>query len=332
MPTKAVAREVLTELKAETDRWAAALTRHIDSVEKVERRDMVTASDLDMNELIETLDGIEDRAAMALVRVADKLVAEGADAATSKASKAIAEPFVDPKPIRRAVRRMARDSWEAGRAAIRREITGQVDMDAIAFEPPREAFDWLMAKVETVTGVLAEDLESTVRLAILESIKQGDTTQDAILRLREALEPWLGDPTRVDPVRAAELVTPSRLETIVRTNTTEAFNMGRLVELRRPQLDDVIEMVEYSAILDTRTTDICRYLSGRTFMKGDPDLDRLLPPNHHNCRSLLVPVPPSGEDDAREQLIDSEGKGRAFELAGRGFAKPKVQPRRGRSR
>lgn len=47
--------------------------------------------------------------------------------------------------------------------------------------------------------------------------------------------------------------------------------------------------VQYSAIIDTRTTPVYTYLDGRIFRANDPELDRLTPPNHFNCRSVLCP-------------------------------------------
>ena len=47
----------------------------------------------------------------------------------------------------------------------------------------------------------------------------------------------------------------------------------------------------YSAVLDNRTTEVCRDLDGLVIPLDHPMLDRLAPPNHFSCRSLLVNVP-----------------------------------------
>ena len=78
-----------------------------------------------------------------------------------------------------------------------------------------------------------------------------------------------------------------RLETIVRTNTTDAYNQARKNEFRE---DDFVVAMEYSAVLDDRTTDFCREHDGKIYKKDDPYLDTITPPNDFNCRSLLVPV------------------------------------------
>lgn len=69
-------------------------------------------------------------------------------------------------------------------------------------------------------------------------------------------------------------------ETVFRTNLTSHYNLGIL------NSHDV-EYFEYVAILDGRTTPICQKLNGKIFKKTDT---RILPPNHYNCRSVVVPT------------------------------------------
>jgi SPP1 gp7 family putative phage head morphogenesis protein len=56
---------------------------------------------------------------------------------------------------------------------------------------------------------------------------------------------------------------------------------------------------QYSAILDDRTTETCRYLDGKTIPIDDPQVSELSPPNHWNCRSILVPI--TATDEQPEQ-------------------------------
>ncbi len=51
-----------------------------------------------------------------------------------------------------------------------------------------------------------------------------------------------------------------------------------------------IQAFQYSAVLDGRTTDICLSLDGQIMLPTDKDLPGLRPPNHFNCRSILVPI------------------------------------------
>lgn len=73
------------------------------------------------------------------------------------------------------------------------------------------------------------------------------------------------------------------LERYARTKTTEVFNRGRLEYFNET---GVVEAYQYSAILDGRTSNICRALDGKIFEKDKAPV----PPLHFNCRSLLVPI------------------------------------------
>lgn len=87
------------------------------------------------------------------------------------------------------------------------------------------------------------------------------------------------------------------LDTLVRTNTFEALNEARFAEFTDPEVADFVEALQYAAVLDSSTTTICNDLgTGGTngegvIYKADSDLwDQFRPPNHFNCRSVLIPV------------------------------------------
>lgn len=84
-------------------------------------------------------------------------------------------------------------------------------------------------------------------------------------------------------------------ETIFRTNLTSHYNLGIMDAYDT-------EYFEYSAILDDRTTDICRDLHGKILTRQQT---HLLPPNHFNCRSVVVPtLIPIGEPANVDEIID----------------------------
>ena len=80
------------------------------------------------------------------------------------------------------------------------------------------------------------------------------------------------------------------LNTLVRTNVFEAMNEARYNEFTDPALADFVQGMEYSAVLDERTTEICAALDGSTWSADNPLWDEYRPPNHYNCRSVLIPV------------------------------------------
>lgn len=68
----------------------------------------------------------------------------------------------------------------------------------------------------------------------------------------------------------------------------EAINGGRNIEFRK-RLGD-IEAFQFSAILDSRTTNICRSLDKQTFVYGEESSMEWRPPLHFRCRSILIPI------------------------------------------
>ena len=88
----------------------------------------------------------------------------------------------------------------------------------------------------------------------------------------------------------SEPQTAAYLDTLARTNLFEAMNEARFAEFTDPALGDFVVALEYSAILDDRTTLICEGLQGKTWA-ADSDLwNEFRPPNHFGCRSVLIPV------------------------------------------
>lgn len=165
---------------------------------------------------------------------------------------------------------------------------------------PKEAVRWLEQKAFWVTGVYEDQLISKAQQVLLNAIKTGEATNVTIDKLASVFGPYIN--STVD----AEVVTPARLQTIVRTNTTEAYNVGRITAAQDPDLADFSQGMLYSAVLDSRTTEVCRYLDGVVIPLDHPMLNRLAPPNHFNCRAILADVPVGIDIEARGWQMISE--------------------------
>jgi SPP1 gp7 family putative phage head morphogenesis protein len=102
---------------------------------------------------------------------------------------------------------------------------------------------------------------------------------------------------------------PHRLEVIARTNIAEAVNQARMALFNDPELKGFVRAFEYSAILDSRTTDICEHLNGKILR----DFSVHAPPNHYQCRSVLVPVTVvddwNGKESPKPRLEPQKGFG-----------------------
>lgn len=149
---------------------------------------------------------------------------------------------------------------------------------------PVRAANFMDERMFWVSGVLRDDLTRRAQGVLVQALKLGEPLDDTLGKLADTFAPYILEGV------APEVVSPFRLETIVRTNLTEAYNQGRLEELQDPALALYVEGVRYSAIMDERTTPVCQFLHDKVFHEDDPDLGRIAPPNHFNCRSILVPV------------------------------------------
>lgn len=85
---------------------------------------------------------------------------------------------------------------------------------------------------------------------------------------------------------------PYKLNTIVKTNTSAAFNASRMNLMTDPDLKGSVRAAVYSAILDDVTTDYCRGHDNEVLSLTNPEFGRVIPgmTTHWNCRSEWLPI------------------------------------------
>ncbi|MGH8700302.1 MAG: minor capsid protein [Burkholderiales bacterium] len=170
-----------------------------------------------------------------------------------------------------AVERMFHRAWEYARDLLfERAYADPPSLGRL----PESAQRYFRTKRFWVAGLVSKDATRQAQAIILAGMKSGASADTIAARLGEALDEFSG----------------ARLRTIVRTNVTDAYNQGVLVDMRSDDMRGIVKAVEYVAILDDRTTEVCQYLDGTVFRLDDSRLDALNPPNHFNCRSVLSPV------------------------------------------
>jgi SPP1 gp7 family putative phage head morphogenesis protein len=157
--------------------------------------------------------------------------------------------------------------------------------------PPQTAEEFFQSKSFTITGDISNDILSEVKRTLNESIKEGESIDEIRDKLEETLKPLVGQKDSAGRV----INVPARIETIARTNITESFNEARLSTFTDPELGGFVVAMEYSAVIDSKTTDFCRTMDGRIYrmesgMWSSPGGARRVPPAHFNCRSILIPV------------------------------------------
>lgn len=136
------------------------------------------------------------------------------------------------------------------------------------------------------TGLRPEQAASVIFTRLIErgfmtydAVKANETREQVIELVTEALRNAAGTPN-----------VAAYLNNLVRTNTFEALNEARYAEFTDPAVSDFVQALQYSAILDDRTTPICRELDGHIHAVGSKIWETYRPPNHFQCRSVLFAV------------------------------------------
>lgn len=118
----------------------------------------------------------------------------------------------------------------------------------------------------------------------------GDVTEEGLNKVLSILNRFLGG--EYSRTEAEQLIAEekkgiaNRASNIVTTETTYFYNRARLVSFKQERVD----YLQFSAILDKRTSTVCRSRHGLVIAMNDPNLPYNVPPLHGRCRSILRPI------------------------------------------
>jgi SPP1 gp7 family putative phage head morphogenesis protein len=199
---------------------------------------------------------------------------------------------------------------------------GRIDEDAAEF---------LRLNGFRMLGYMSDDMRAIVQQVLVNGVKFSWTTDQIVRKVYDSLTE-AGFTTlainseatgraikEIEEVIGPITASAYRIRTAVRTNVFEAINEARYSTFTDPALNGFVEALEYSAILDSRTTAICRHLDGRVYPVDSPVWNKYRPLNHFNCRSILVPV----------TIIDDDVVGKD-PIPGSKFSKPPtMEPQKG---
>lgn len=164
----------------------------------------------------------------------------------------------------------------------RKEIRMAEPTDVSIFLP-KEVQTLFNNRAFTAAGIIRDDVLGMTKRSLSTSIRNGLSFRDAASGVRKVLNPFVKSGI-VDEAAASG----PRLETIVRTNTVDAFNLARREEFRANS--DFVPGLQYSAILDDRVRDSHAKMDGNQYATDDPIWDTWTPPNGFNCRCVIVPI------------------------------------------
>lgn len=139
---------------------------------------------------------------------------------------------------------------------------------------PDEFLDILEVESFKIVGDYGDELNKRAKNKLIKGIKDGMPEGELVKSLRRELTDY----------------SDKWLSTLVRTKTTEIYNSSRKTLW---ETDEIIKQIvvayTFSAVMDERTSEVCSSLDGKVFELGE-FIDRVTPPLHFNCRSILVPV------------------------------------------
>jgi SPP1 gp7 family putative phage head morphogenesis protein len=151
--------------------------------------------------------------------------------------------------------------------------------------------EWARERSFWVTGLANARVLQDVRDEIARSLERGDTLQEFKRGMRDKLRrEWT----------LGEGASAARLEVIYRNAAIGSYNRGRHEQMTDPDVLDLRPWWMYDAILDSRTSNICRPLDGTIKRADDPWWDSHTPQLHHQCRSGITTLDP----EERQELLD----------------------------
>jgi len=257
---------------------------------------------IDFEAIEKNLDGLEYKSALKIGSTLDKAVEE-------LISKIIRDKIIEEKNFRaieglslKYVNELTDNfgqfltaAFEMGERDVIREVTDKKNFaTAVAGLQPKEAMDYFRMKKFWLSGTEKEAVLRKTKAILYEGLKSGASLAHIKFKLEEAFKTYkvyqkvavAGGTVKMMPIKKIE----GRLATVIRTNTTDAYNQGRKIALQSPVVKPLVPAYQFSAILDDRTTDICLQNDGMIRLADDPIWGARTPPLHYNCRSMLIPI------------------------------------------
>lgn len=183
---------------------------------------------------------------------------------------------------------------------------------------PEEARKYIRKHAYEVGVITEETVLNRLRKELENGLDEGLPPKEMTKRVRETAGTWMSD---------------WHAQTIARTETGKFYNAGRLARWLDPEANGFVEALQYDAIIDSRTTEVCRHLDGKIIsIQDQATIQEYTPPNHYQCRATWIPVTKyeEWEPDFDTQLTPQKGfdfKSPLPKLL-QGKTEPLVQPKK----
>ena len=249
---------------------------------------------------------INSEAVARLVMLAEELKLGTAEGDPNDIQK-IAFTAAEMSALKKAASAGLMEAWSIGTSHAKKELSKAKGGAAFATNDlalQDVASSYMKQRAYTLAGDISAATQKTIRNILLEGVRVSKTAAETKQAIYKALEAdgMLTEEAVVEALGAQTVKNASaRIETAIRTTSFEAINEARYQYFSDPALDGFVEALEYSAVLDDRTTEVCSQLNGETYGIDSEVWSTFRPPNHFNCRSILVPV------TTRDTWTESDG-------------------------
>jgi SPP1 gp7 family putative phage head morphogenesis protein len=153
------------------------------------------------------------------------------------------------------------------------EVLGEAIIE-VGVTPEAQAFldDYAMQ----ITAITESTVVESIKLVLSQGFNEGLTPQEIAKNVMDTAGAWMS---------------PSHANTIARTEMSKMYNSARLARYTSKENEGFVVALQYDAIIDTRTTKVCRHLDGLIIdIKRKDLIAEYSPPNHFQCRSVWLPV------------------------------------------
>ncbi|WPF64974.1 head morphogenesis [Staphylococcus phage MVC_VPHSA2] len=162
---------------------------------------------------------------------------------------------------------------------------------------PVQAIQWLENYALDITIITEATVRDRIVGVVTKGLKEGFTIKEMTQAIRETSETWLSQ---------------QHAKTIARTETSKMYNAGRLARYTSPENRGFVEALQYSAIIDRRTTTLCKHLDGKIVnIENQVTIASYSPPNHFQCRSVWLPV--TRFEDWEDNFVPDEKPQKGFD-------------------
>lgn len=150
---------------------------------------------------------------------------------------------------------------------------------------PAKALSFLKDKTDFVVKGINDPLLGDIQRVLINAIDVGQSVPNTVKAIEDAYIPYLSDETVISK---GKLLEPFRLEAIIRTNMSQAYNQGRRAIGEDPDLAGFVLGYQFSEIIDSRTVAVSKFADKKTIRVNDPRLPELTYPLHWQERGLFV--------------------------------------------